>query len=1350
MKQKHYLMRFLTLITSLLLTSVLVHAGQITEQEALAKAKTFMQGKRFKTSGRRLTPGKQVNQTFKHLYVFNVEANEGFVIVSGDDRTQSILGYAYTGEINMGQMPCNMKWLLSYYDTAIGQLGDDFPQSASTTLSSATYAEIPAIVGTQWGQGDPYNAQCPQHEGERCITGCVATAMAQVMNHNRWPQSQTTEIPAYTTNTLHISMPALPAKQFNWDNMTAAGIAELMLYCGQAVKMDYNTAASGAMSGDVPKAMKSIFGYSTAASLASRASYTDEQWVDMIYKELQEGYPVLYFGQSATDGGHAFIVDGYADGKYHINWGWNGYCDGFFTLDNLNPNMENGFNLGQEMVINAWRPAGAADTNRPKTLVKGITPSTRFIERTAMGEAFPTFTVTATVASDMDIQATIQTGLALYDDNGMVTILAQDSHDFAVGDSYTMEKEVTIGADIQPGEYRIVSVNRINDSDTWISDQGSAGRYIAVTVAETSMSLQPMPKSEDETNTIEFGIHTIDGITYRLVSEYGNNRAYVEKYNETEKYKGDIYIPDYVTYQNMKLKVFGMDWNVLRDSPELTSLSSPTSFRVINCPQLRSVDIREGVSAMEDIYRCPLIETIIYPATCFEAVIPDYCQGLKTLKFLYNREIKLRSGYLGASGFSQESLPALTDIYINSAIPPKVDGTIGEVNPNVTIHIPQGSMENYRQSDIWKDWNIVEDMAPIPAVRVNWDYCGPSEDMPYRKGYSGIGVGRGENFVEFAMRIPAEHLEAYKGCRISAIEYFTPGPFINDNNHEDVEYVFITSRGKDYITKQSVNTKRGQWMRIELNQPYTITGEELFVGIGRHHVLHADWANEDIADDGLWLRCMGSDTSHGIVPGAWEKNAGESEWNHPLPIRALIEGDNLPDDVVISRIQTQEGENSAKTKQQAMAASTATETTAAKVDTANGYFTYEIGSDGKYYAPQLSQQEKTVTARAESTGKKAVSFKVRNRSMRTVRQITFDTYVDGVQQQPVIIDTYLPTNWEDTVTIDLPDIGGRNHNMSFIVSDIDGKPDAVPFNSWGEMNLSLNPTTYFPRRIVMEEATGTWCGWCPRGMMTIEQMSKKYPDNFIAIAIHDDAEMQVDKSYKPFLDMVTEYPSARINRKDWRSPWPFDLEDIMDKGEAKVTTQARCLSAKEVEVESETVFGFSDSETTEYRLAYVVTEDNVGPYKQANYYSNPTAVDNPDDLMNWWVHQSSPVEVMFNEVARAIYSYDGVEGLLPKAVTEGETYKTKYTLTVPDNVKDLSNVRIVTLILDTRTGEILNADLCSLSDIPDTSISNITADDNKRHDIFNSLGMKVGTDTTPAKGLRKGLYIMNGRKVIIR
>ena len=172
--------------------------------------------------------------------------------------------------------------------------------------------------------------------------------------------------------------------------------------------------------------------------------------------------------------------------------------------------------------------------------------------------------------------------------------------------------------------------------------------------------------------------------------------------------------------------------------------------------------------------------------------------------------------------------------------------------------------------------------------------------------------------------MPAEHLEGYKGCRISAIEYFTARPELNDKQDENVEYVFITSRGKDYITKQSVNTVRGQWMRIELNQPYTITGEELFVGIGRHRLLTVWWVNEDIAEDGLWVRAMGSDSSFGIVPGLWEKNAGIRDWNHPLPIRALIEGENLPDDVAMSSIKLGDGENADNTKQPAMAAVTAT------------------------------------------------------------------------------------------------------------------------------------------------------------------------------------------------------------------------------------------------------------------------------------------------------------------------------------------------------------------------------------------------------------------------------------------
>ena len=1333
-------------MVSLLLAFVLAHAGRISEQEALMKAKSFMPGKHFEISNVKLTRSNLSNQTLKNLYVFNVEDGEGFVVVSSDDRTPSILGYSNTGGLDVGHLPCNVKWLLSYYDTAIGLLKDDFKPSCNKIRSTEMNIEIPAIVDTQWGQGDPYNALCPMHEGERCKTGCVATAMAQVMNHNRWPQSKTADVPQYVTEQLGISMPALSGKQFNWDNMTNSSIAELMLYCGQSVKMDYTTTGSGAMNNRVPEAMKDIFGYSTATNLVTRGSYSEEQWADMIYKELKEGYPVLYFGQSETDGGHAFIIDGYADGKYHINWGWNGWCNGYFTLDELNPYMINGFNQSQEMVINAWRQAGEEDTSRPKTVVTEITTGKRLLERTTTGEAFPPFTVTTVVNSDMNSDATIQTGLALYDDNGLIEVLAQDSHDFTAVESYVANREVIISADIQSGEYRIVSVNRINDNDNWLRDQGSTERYIAVTVAETSLKLQPMPMDEDEKNTIDYGVHTIDGITYQLKYKWhiwGRNYAYVLPYNKNEKYKGDIYIPDYVNYQNMEFKIIDYgDEHIFRKSPELTSISSPITLFVRDCPMLKSIDIREGVVNMGEkngwsyiqgnISNCPLLESIIFPSTCGSIELPENCQNLKTLTILYKKGLTIKN-WKEKERLTEESLPSLTDIYISSDVPPTMEGIIEAVNPKVTIHVPQGSLENYKHSG-WKDWNIVEDRATVP-VQVAIDYCGPIRKIPniaFCCNYSCDGDGD----MEAAIRIPAEHLAAYKGCRISSMEYWI-------DYLDDVDYVFITERGKDYVIKQKVKSIGGAWTEVKFSQPYTITGEELFVGIGKRGTLQAPFGNMDIAEDGMWTRRMGKETPFG-KPGEWEKYDGNNEYAHPLPIRAFIDGENLPDDIAFSNIQIDESENAENYKRQAKVP-TMSDATSRKS------FAFRISDEGKSSATDAIQPIKAVTATDESTGKKTASFKVRNRSMRTVRQITLDPYIDGIQQSPITIDTYLPTNWEDNVTIDLANnLPGRNHTMTFNVADIDGKPDAVPANSYGEVNFKNTTATYFPRKIVMEEATGTWCGWCPRGMATIEKMSEQYPDNFIAIAIHQDKQMSPDESYKPFLDKVESYPSAHINRMDWIDPTPFDLEDVKDKAVAKVTSIIKSISSNQVEIETEAVFGFSDNGTSEYRLAYVVTEDGVGPYLQANFYSDPTAEDNPDDLMNWWVHQSSPIPITFNEVARAIYDYYGLEGLLPKEVSEGETYKTKYTLTMPDNVNNLINVKIVTLLLDTKSGEILNADRCTLTDVPETGISEVTTADNKCFDIYNTLGMKVRTKASSAKGLRKGLYIINGKKISIR
>lgn len=1328
----------------LLLSVTAVFARQISRQEAYEKAQQFMQDKNLlhsNSQSRGLSQLKgqdsQASQPFKNLYVFNAESNGGFVIVSADDRTQDILGYAEHGEFNVQTMPCQMQWLLNYYEAAIEQLGSDdaLVTGHSATRSSQDWADISPIVDTQWGQGEPYNTLCPIHEGSRCVTGCVATAMAQVINYYRWPQTQTTSVPAYKTQSHNIMMQELPAKQFDWNNMGNTAIAQLMLYCGQSVHMDYGPAASGAMSYIVPTALINVFGFSKAASLAERDSYSDEQWNQMVYDELRQGHPVLYFGQSNA-GGHAFIVDGYANDMYHLNWGWDGYCDGYFTLDRLNPAMNGGYNYYQEMVVNACPPADAGDINRPKAIVKKIICGERYLERSGSNVSFPAFTVTCAVESDLSTEATLQVGLALYDDNGPVKVLMQDTHNFMPNDSYTSEAQVTIDDDLPQGEYRIVAISRGSDTEEWTANLGSTVRYIAVSVAETSMQLLPMPKSGDDRYIVEYGVHTIDGITYKLRSEKNRLYAHVLLYNETEKYKGDIYIPNSVSYQNMIFNTF-IDildrLSLFCNSPELTSLSTPINLVIDSCPILTSIEIREGVISFYEIRNCPLLESVTYPTSCNHLTAPNHCEKLSSITIKNNRTVEIDHNW------SKESMPALKDIYFAGDIPPSsMEGyNLPQISKDINIHIPQGTIEAYNYS-YWKDGNLIEDQPSIP-IAVHWDYCGNYDCPEYLK--SGIVAGWGNCDVEHAIRIPADQLVAYKRSRIFAIEFQSDGYIEND------VYVFIATSNTDYLVRQPVTMKiiDGVWTRVELSQPYIITGEELYVGIGRHGKMDAFWDKSSIAENGCWGRVMGEKEREGFEPGVWYKGWNHPDWNHPLLIRAIIEGEDLPTDIVIASSELLNN-NKQHTKEKNI--NTAhTEVKATNIQKDDRFFNYTIDNMGNY---SVSQPAAPI---AQAPQKRAsavyqMRLKLRNRTPRLVKQITLDWSIDGNKQEPFIVETALLTNHEDVVYVDLPNnIAGRHHTVNFNVSDVDGEPDVIQANSNVEDNYSM-AATYFPRKIVMEEATGTWCGYCPSGIATIEKMNERYPDNFIAIAIHDDEMRPTEEYANLFFPMVSGFPSARINRSYWCDGlWPFDLDETKDQGEAIIKADAEFIPDNKVTVNTETTFGFSDNGSTEYRIAYVVVEDNVGPYYQANYYSDPDAVDDPYNLMNWWVHQNFYVEMTYNDVARIIYDYDGIAGQLPKEITKGETYKCQYALTLPDNIQNAKNLKIVTLLIDTRTGEILNADRTTIAgDYDATAIQTIKAVKTDAP-VYTLSGQQVSRDSLKSK---KGIYIIGGRKVIVK
>ena len=277
-------------------------------------------------------------------YVFQSAGGSGFVIIAGDDRVRQVLAYG-DSPIDTDNVPENVRWLLDQYKEQMEYLfahPDVQPSTAPVLNETST---VPQMLTTQWGQRTPYRDQCPQVDGKPCVTGCVATSMAQVMNYWKFP-SFFPAVPAYTTSTLQLSVPALPATDVAWDLMRdsynegtyteeqGAAVALLMRYCGQACKMDYTIPNSSASPTDQLKALKQ-FGYNQNAKLIYRNDYSDTEWHAMLLEDLLAQRPVIYGGNSSSQS-HNFVLDGYDNGKYHVNWGWDGAFDGYFELDAMN------------------------------------------------------------------------------------------------------------------------------------------------------------------------------------------------------------------------------------------------------------------------------------------------------------------------------------------------------------------------------------------------------------------------------------------------------------------------------------------------------------------------------------------------------------------------------------------------------------------------------------------------------------------------------------------------------------------------------------------------------------------------------------------------------------------------------------------------------------------------------------------------------------------------------------------------------------------------------------------------------------------------------------------------------
>ena len=376
-------MKKLYVLAVVLLASVLIaEAGQVNEQQAREKAKMFMT-KRSLTRGvsalQRVympqnTPSAMASVNEAPLYLFNLDGG-GYVIVSGDDRTTEILGFSERGHIDVNKMPSNMKNWLNGYVKKIQKLpANAVPQQRATTR--AAKADLQPKLKTTWGQDWPYNLHTPElfvkWDGNEATvnaaTGCIATAMAQLLNYYRYPDATLKGAESYSgvadvpvgfsdvsEDTVQVAWETeamLAGTPIDWANITDTytqastdaqieAVSRLMQWCGLAANMQYGMESS-ARTDSLTYALYETFGYEDVYLLHQR-NYDAQGWIDVIYDVIAQEGPLLFGGDCPDDNGaHQFILDGYrnVDGTdyFYVNWGWDGEDDGYIALDVMRPN----------------------------------------------------------------------------------------------------------------------------------------------------------------------------------------------------------------------------------------------------------------------------------------------------------------------------------------------------------------------------------------------------------------------------------------------------------------------------------------------------------------------------------------------------------------------------------------------------------------------------------------------------------------------------------------------------------------------------------------------------------------------------------------------------------------------------------------------------------------------------------------------------------------------------------------------------------------------------------------------------------------------------------------------------
>lgn len=458
------------------------------------------------------------------IYVFNTD--NGFVVVSANDQLPAVLAYDSDKSYNAETAPDAMKALLQAYHQAA-------TSAVTTRAAVATHSDISPMITTHWDQNAPYNMYCPKDNGQECPTGCVATAMAQIMYYHKWPET--------------FDWNAMKTTYDESDNSDAAkAVANLMSDVGKKVFMNYTAGSSEANEYDACEALRNNYNYAESTELIKRSCYTASSWDEVMYKEIAAKRPVLYAAYSVSSGkgigGHAFVIDGYqakdGTGYYHVNWGWGGYSDSYFLISVLNPKAEytggnagsSGYSVGQTALIGIEKGKVGVETSYRLSLESlSITSDKGAYTRLSTLANFPAMQLEMSCYNSAGAREARHYDLAyaIYQDDKLVQMIDSISlkdyvpngapMDYLLGFSSFTTSPFSFGKGLANGTYQLRVLSRETGKKNWQLAMCGVCRYIELTIDGTNMTTTAHGRYDDST-VYSFKINSV---TVSENCEYG-------------------------------------------------------------------------------------------------------------------------------------------------------------------------------------------------------------------------------------------------------------------------------------------------------------------------------------------------------------------------------------------------------------------------------------------------------------------------------------------------------------------------------------------------------------------------------------------------------------------------------------------------------------------------------------------------------------------------------------------------------------------------------------------------------------------------------------------------------------